>query len=249
VPGFEKTLQGKSNEHGVREFAARGLGQVGGKGSLPILAEALGDPEVQVRMEARNALQHIDKEGEASVPAIVAQLKDQKDLQRRFWIVYELATFTVPAGKAKEAFAPALETLREEMNGDQDNVEGGRIFWTAFALEQIGGSERTGLALVDMLKTDKAAVARRNAALAQVHRPGHRQEARRSLGGKITGDEQKPGKPVVVVDFHGAKVTDADFKELKGLKDLQSLGLWETKVTDAGLKELQEALPRCQITH
>jgi hypothetical protein len=42
-------------------------------------------------------------------------------------------------------------------------------------------------------------------------------------------------------------VTDAGLKELAGLKSLQSLDLSRTKVTDAGLKELQKALPDCEI--
>ena len=42
-------------------------------------------------------------------------------------------------------------------------------------------------------------------------------------------------------------MTDAGLKELAGLKSLQSLNLHSTKVTDAGLKELQKALPGCII--
>jgi hypothetical protein len=37
-------------------------------------------------------------------------------------------------------------------------------------------------------------------------------------------------------------------KELAGLKQLQSLYLGGTEITDAGLKELQKALPGCKIT-
>jgi len=43
-------------------------------------------------------------------------------------------------------------------------------------------------------------------------------------------------------------VTDAGLKELAGLKSLQSLDLFITHVTDAGIKELQKALPGCQIS-
>ena len=35
-------------------------------------------------------------------------------------------------------------------------------------------------------------------------------------------------------------MTDAGLKELAGLKNLQSLDLWYTGITDAGLKELAE---------
>jgi len=43
------------------------------------------------------------------------------------------------------------------------------------------------------------------------------------------------------------KVTDAGLKELQNLKNLDSLFLVDTKVTDEGVKELQEALPKCEI--
>ena len=42
-------------------------------------------------------------------------------------------------------------------------------------------------------------------------------------------------------------MTDAGLKELAPLKNLTSLNLSDTKVTDAGVKELQKALPNCKI--
>ena len=44
-----------------------------------------------------------------------------------------------------------------------------------------------------------------------------------NLGNEVTRDDKQPGKPVIGVDLTG------------------------TKVTDAGVKELQAALPRCKI--
>jgi hypothetical protein len=43
-------------------------------------------------------------------------------------------------------------------------------------------------------------------------------------------------------------VTDAGLSELKDCKKLQTLYLRETKVTEAGVKELKSSLPRCVIT-
>ena len=42
-------------------------------------------------------------------------------------------------------------------------------------------------------------------------------------------------------------MTDAGSKELSGLNDLAELDLSGTQVTDAGVKELQRALPNCRI--
>ncbi len=42
-------------------------------------------------------------------------------------------------------------------------------------------------------------------------------------------------------------MTDAGLKELKNLKALTSLNLRETQVTNAGVKDLQKALPNCTI--
>ena len=91
------------------------------------------------------------------------------------------------------------------------------------------------------------------------------------LGGTVTVDEKKPGKPVKSVALHafqvtdaglehlkwltqlqsldlwGTKVSDAGLVRLKGLTELQWLDLWETQVTDAGVKDLQRALPHCKV--
>ena len=60
----------------------------------------------------------------------------------------------------------------------------------------------------------------------------------KKLGGSVTLDEKKPGKPVIVVDLSKTKVTDAELVYLKGLTNLQTLELSFTKVTDAGLVHL-----------
>src|ERR687884_2273610 len=64
------------------------------------------------------------------------------------------------------------------------------------------------------------------------------------LGGKVTRDDKLPGKPVIEVNLAFAHVTDAHLKELKeelkGLKQLTSLALYNSQVTDAGLKEIAD---------
>ena len=57
------------------------------------------------------------------------------------------------------------------------------------------------------------------------------------LGGKVTRDEKQPGKPVVEVNLMLTKVTDADLKQLKELKQLASLNLFGCRaVTNAGVE-------------
>ena len=45
----------------------------------------------------------------------------------------------------------------------------------------------------------------------------------------------------------GTQVTDAGLKELAGLKQLQTLDLSSTQVTDAGERQLRKALPNLQV--
>ena len=47
----------------------------------------------------------------------------------------------------------------------------------------------------------------------------------------------------------GNKITDAGLKHLKGLTNLTELVLSTNKVTDAGVADLQKALPNCEILH
>src|SRR5205814_1492885 len=54
-------------------------------------------------------------------------------------------------------------------------------------------------------------------------------------------------KNLASLSIWGSRVTDDGVKELKHLKNLTYLNLWATFVTDAGVKELQELLPQCDI--
>src|SRR5262245_57867784 len=60
------------------------------------------------------------------------------------------------------------------------------------------------------------------------------------MGGKVTRDDKRPGKPVLGVDLSQKQITDAGLKLLKEFKTLQMLNIRSTAVTDAGLKELKE---------
>src|SRR5438874_12707779 len=65
-------------------------------------------------------------------------------------------------------------------------------------------------------------------------------QAIKKLGGTVEVDAQRPGKPVLEVYLGNTKITDAGLKELNELKNLVVLDLDNTVVTDAGLKELKE---------
>jgi Leucine-rich repeat (LRR) protein len=58
------------------------------------------------------------------------------------------------------------------------------------------------------------------------------------LRGRITRDEQMPGKPVVYINLAGSRLTDADMRAVAACKQLRSLELGRTAVSDAGLKHL-----------
>ena len=68
----------------------------------------------------------------------------------------------------------------------------------------------------------------------------------KKLGGVVQVDKDKA---VVRVYLHRTKVSDAGLAHLKGLTKLESLLLYSTKVTNAGVKQLQQALPNCKIKH
>jgi len=59
------------------------------------------------------------------------------------------------------------------------------------------------------------------------------------LGGQVTVDDSQPGKPVAGVNLVRSPATDTALKQLKEFRDLRSLALDESNVTDAGLKELR----------
>src|SRR5687768_11468193 len=66
-------------------------------------------------------------------------------------------------------------------------------------------------------------------------------KAIKNLGGKVTRDDKLPGKPVIGANLFDTQVTDAGLKELADLKQLTSLYLGQCSlVTDAGLKELKD---------
>ncbi len=74
-------------------------------------------------------------------------------------------------------------------------------------------------------------------------------EAIRKAGGKVERDERAPGRPVIGVNLGFTQVTDAGLKELKELKALRSLSLNGTRVTPAGVAELEMALHDTVIIH
>jgi hypothetical protein len=58
----------------------------------------------------------------------------------------------------------------------------------------------------------------------------------KALGGSVTIDQGNPARPVIVVDLHHQRVTDAQLESLRALTSLRSLNLSGTHVTDEGMK-------------
>ena len=50
-----------------------------------------------------------------------------------------------------------------------------------------------------------------------------------------------------MVNLGGTNITDAGLRHLQGLINLKRLHLLDTQVTDAGVAELQQALPKGKI--
>ena len=80
-------------------------------------------------------------------------------------------------------------------------------------------------------------------------------KAVRELGGGLTVDAKRPGKPVVGVSYGYTPVPDASLRELNKLKSLQALDFTGGYLTDSGLKELKELkslqtlnLRSCKVT-
>ena len=49
------------------------------------------------------------------------------------------------------------------------------------------------------------------------------------------------------INLYGTKVTDAGVKKLTALPNLKRLYLWQTAVTPAAIAELQKAMPAVEI--
>jgi hypothetical protein len=63
-------------------------------------------------------------------------------------------------------------------------------------------------------------------------------EAVRKVGGKVTRVEQAPGAPVVAVYLNDTKATDDDLRVLAAFKQLKTLDLGHTPITNAGLQRV-----------
>src|SRR3954452_4892790 len=61
----------------------------------------------------------------------------------------------------------------------------------------------------------------------------------RRLGGRVTFDDDAPGKPLYGVDLSETRIVDDDLATVAKLTQLKALVLNQTKVTDAGLKRIK----------
>jgi hypothetical protein len=70
------------------------------------------------------------------------------------------------------------------------------------------------------------------------------------VGGKVTRDDSRPGKPVVKVALAAnKKVTDDDLRHLKAFKSLKDLSLFfDGQITDAGMTHVKELKTLAKLT-
>ncbi len=74
--------------------------------------------------------------------------------------------------------------------------------------------------------------------------PSPEEDAIRQLGGEINSTSGE----VTYITLANSFITDAGMEHLKGMTSLKSLDLSFTKkITDAGLAEIQAALPECDV--
>jgi len=62
----------------------------------------------------------------------------------------------------------------------------------------------------------------------------------KALGGTVNTSTPSPTQPVVNIDLHHTRVTDANLEALRGFTTLRVLNLAGTGITDAGLKHLKD---------
>jgi hypothetical protein len=54
---------------------------------------------------------------------------------------------------------------------------------------------------------------------------------------------------VIALNLNSTKISDVELRKLKAFPQLRDLSLNNTNVTDAGVADLQKALPNCKISH
>src|SRR5262245_4295660 len=64
-------------------------------------------------------------------------------------------------------------------------------------------------------------------------------EAIKRFDGRLVLDESRPDRPIIRLDLNGPRVTNTTAGHLRGLLQLQTLFLCETKITDAGMESLK----------
>ncbi len=60
------------------------------------------------------------------------------------------------------------------------------------------------------------------------------------LGAVLTTQDNLPNRPIVGVNLNHSKTTDRELQIIKGCKTISTLLLRETRITDAGVKELRQ---------
>lgn len=156
-----------SKDGGERFFAAKALESKGpeAKGAIPVLTQALKDPESDVRVTAAIALWKISGQSKQSVPVLEATLADGSDYARSS-SAHGLMEIGFAARSAVPACCLALKDKSREVR-----------MWSAFALGKMGQSHIAVDPLSEALRDKDSSVREQplirwaKSAFKQPHRP------------------------------------------------------------------------------
>ncbi len=155
--GLAAVLSDPASSYQIRFRATQALGEMGPKAApaVPALAQALSDPNRDLRHFAARALSQVGPAAAPALPELMAALRSNDLDQEKPFLIITLGNIGLPA-------APAVPLLIEKLSVEKSD------FRRADAAEALGkiGDEQALPALMRALRTDEGSHVRRAAAYA-----------------------------------------------------------------------------------
>ena len=152
APALRRAMD--DSEWPVRNAAGRALEDVVDKDSVPMLAEALGDPSPETRYHIARALARVGPGSAAAVPVLISALRDP-DWEVRTESAWALAAVGKAGAPAEPALLVALRDPNPQVRAS-----------AAWALAGIGGSQAAAIPALREARGDESREAREAAAAA-----------------------------------------------------------------------------------